>query len=89
MIEAGMLIKHDRMLDTSFEVLYVTHDFDWLKVTGYWMNNGFKKSWIIDVCLHTIDIEKSDLKYWYVSTGNNINPECHRLDSWSCLGGVL
>jgi hypothetical protein len=47
MIDKYDFIKHEKFMDVALEVEYVMDMGDHLKVTGYWWNQGFTKSWMV------------------------------------------
>lgn len=46
-IERFDVIKHEKMMDVAFEVEYTFDDGLGVHVTGYWVNQGFEKSWYL------------------------------------------
>lgn len=83
-IPKGNIIKHRKYRDAAF---YVEKCFDVghkLKIKGYWMNQGFEKSWIIDN--DSIIIHKNkpcDRGQWFIA--NDPEVKCLRDTDWRPL----
>jgi hypothetical protein len=79
------VIKHINSMDVCFEIVNVIRLHNKVKLKGYWINMGFKTSWILLGKTSTIEIFNKDISNWLVSCGNDTNPGCHRKDNWRVI----
>lgn len=70
-IDTGDVIKHEKFMDVAFDIEFSFDRGDGWLLTGYWLNQGFTKSWAVPyrdkrghVTTQTFLIKNEDLKYW-------------------------
>jgi hypothetical protein len=80
-MRAGDIIKHKNSMDVCFMISKVFTVHNRLKIKGFWINQGFVKSWALKS--DRIEIMKADYSNWLRSTTPHV--ECLRHSQWKGL----
>lgn len=85
MILGGRIIRHKRAMDACFRVSKSYTFAHKTKLRGYWVNMGFKESFLLDENPRNIEIKTEDLKNWEVLSRNDEYIKCFRDGDWKPL----
>lgn len=81
MIKRGHFIKHERTMDVAFYVLQVFYSSEYIKLKGYWYNQGYVESFQLFPNPTRIKIKNSELNKLLYTT-NYTNEKCIRNLGW-------
>lgn len=81
----GRLIRHNTAMDVCFKVAKSYTFPHKTKLKGYWVNMGFKESYVIFPSPTNIEIKTEDLKNWEVLSKNDEFLKCFRDGHWKPL----
>jgi hypothetical protein len=81
----GRIIRHQRAMDVCFKVAKSYTFPHKTKLRGYWVNMGFKESFLLDENARNIEIMTKDLKNWEVLSKNDEFVKCYRDGHWKPL----
>ena len=83
-IQPGDVIKHEKFMDVCF-VVHAVGQLEYgateAHLQGWWMNQGFVKSWVIDFNTVSLTLKFDKRSEWLICTDKHADP-CLRKCPW-------